>query len=133
MEHSLPVRGDQVSVLIEDLTKTPADLIFGRGIGNTVDIKTQFRDYTGQYYYELQSVYILNQTGILMFLLFLLVISVLLYTKINSRYLILLYLSYVLYAISNPYIFDSTNILVIIIVVSLKRFVEDRGNCSNEH
>jgi hypothetical protein len=102
MEHCVPVRGDQVSVLIEDLTKSPADLIFGRGFGNTVDIKAQFRDYTGQYYYELQSVYILNQTGILMFLLFLLVISVLLYTKINSRYLILLYLSYVLYAISNP-------------------------------
>ena len=121
MESSIPTRLDQVFVLFMNLSVTTITLFFGQGLGNTVDVVTEYRDYTGAYYYELQVIYILNQFGILMFSLFLFLKIYLVENIFSDKYIILIYLSYILYAVTNPYMFDSTNILVIILLISLRK------------
>lgn len=121
MESSIPTRLDQVFVLFMNLSETTITLFFGQGLGNTVDVVTEYRDYTGAYYYELQVIYILNQFGILMFSLFLFLKIYLVENIFSDKYIILIYLSYILYAVTNPYMFDSTNILVIILLISLRK------------
>ncbi|WP_449623168.1 hypothetical protein [Robertmurraya sp. Marseille-Q9965] len=118
-EVSLSTRGDQFIVLVDDLSESGLDVLFGRGLGNTVDVKTNFRDYTGAFYYELQTLYILNQTGILYFLLFLGISTLLCIIFWRNKYVYLIYLTYLLYAITNPYLFDTTHIIVIIVLNSL--------------
>ena len=61
MESSIPTRLDQVFVLFMNLSETTITLFFGQGLGNTVDVVTEYRDYTGAYYYELQLIYIRSE------------------------------------------------------------------------
>ena len=70
MVFSIPTRFDQVNHLIRDLTETPITLLFGQGFGNVINVITDYRDYRNNYYFELQTIYILNQVGILYFVLF---------------------------------------------------------------
>lgn len=120
METSIPLRLDQINVLFSNQSESIITIFFGKGLGNTVDVTTNLRSYVGAYYYELQTLYILNQVGILFFTYFVFLKYYLLKNLIQSKFLILIYLVYILYAITNPYIFDITNILVIISIISAK-------------
>jgi hypothetical protein len=116
---SLPTRYDQVSVLIENMIETPSTILFGQGLGNTISKHTEYRDYTGDIYYELQALYILNQVGVIYFLFFIITTILLSLYTWKNKHIYLIYLSYILYGFTNPYIFDSLNILIIIVLNSL--------------
>lgn len=130
MEYSIPTRFDQVKYLIEDLMENAASLLFGQGFGNVINVITDYRDYRDNYYFELQTIYILNQVGILYFLFFLVTKFIFVVKFWGNKFSYLIYLSYVLYAFTNPYLFDTTNILVLIVVSSLSKLYLKEGNNS---
>lgn len=125
MQTSIPTRFDQVFVLLDNLQETSLTMLLGQGLGNTVDVITKYRNYTGLYYYELQIFYILNQLGIMIFTLFVFIKIFLLRNLFNNRFILLIYASYLLFALTNPYMFDTTNILVIILLISLKDEIKE--------
>jgi hypothetical protein len=127
-DYSIPTRFDQVVVLMDDLAESPMTLLFGQGLGNTVNVKTEYRDYTNDIYFELQSLYILNQVGILYMILFLITHFIFAVYFWRNWKVYLLYLSYLLYGITNPYIFDTTNIIIIIVLTSLSKQLNDINN-----
>ncbi len=125
-EESNPTRIDQSKVLWEDLSENALSLIFGKGLGNTIKVKTKWRDYTDNIYFELQSLYFLNQMGLLNFLIFLIsnIICVILFFK--EPLVKIIYLAYILYAFFNPYFLDTSHIVVIITLISLNQVLEKR-------
>lgn len=123
---SLGTRWDQAAILLNDLVETPLTTFFGKGLGNTVSIQSSYRDYTDNIYFELQSLYFLNQLGLFFFSVFLSINIMLTVKYIENRKLILIYLSYIIYAVTNPYILDTNQVVVICVLVSL-------NNKSNEN
>lgn len=130
MEVSIPTRFDQMAQLIENLAETPTSLLFGQGLGNVINVITDYRDYRNNYYFELQTLYVLNQVGILYFLLFLITKIAFVIKFWDNKFIYLIYLSYVLYAFTNPYLFDTTNILVLIVLSSLSKLYFKEGKNS---
>jgi len=131
---SNPTRIDQTEVLINDLSYDTKSILLGRGLGNTISEKTYFRDYTGNIYYELQSLYILNQVGFLYFSLFMLLNILLAVYLMRHRLLLAIYLSYIFYAFFNPYLLDTSHVVVIIILISLKESMDAKQRkylCAN--
>lgn len=118
-EVSNAIRIDQTTVLLNDMSDNIGTSLFGTGLGHTINIKTKFRDYTDNVYYELQTLYFFNQMGIVFFLIFIILNIYLSLKYIVLKKLLLLYLSYILYAITNPYILNTNQVVVIITLVSL--------------
>ncbi len=127
-QESNPTRLDQSIVLWTDLEKNPISMVFGQGVGNTVDAKTKWRDYTDNIYFELQSLYFLNQMGLLNFLIFVIcnVLCVILYFR--KPIVKIIYTSYILYALFNPYFLDTSHIVVIVVLISLNHVLEERDS-----
>lgn len=125
-QESNPTRLDQSIVLWTDLKESPLSLVFGQGLGNTLEAKTKWRDYTDNIYFELQSLYFLNQMGLFNFLIFVIcnVLCVILYFR--QSIVKIIYVSYILYALFNPYFLDTSHIVVIIILSSLNQVLEKR-------
>lgn len=126
-EYSIPARIDQAEVLWNNLKESPTTILFGQGLGNIVETKTQFRDYSNYIYYELQSFYILNQVGIIYFLLFVITNIFYIYYSWNNKTVTIIYITYILYAFTNPYMFDTTNIIALIILNSLVKIQQKEG------
>ncbi len=124
---SNPIRIDQTKVLINNMNENLGTIIFGQGLGNVLNVRTQWRDYSGNIYFELQSLYILNQVGILFFVLY--VIVNIIFTKYSIKYpqLLIAYFSYIFYAFFNPYFLDTNHIVVIIILLSLKKIFDEKN------
>lgn len=117
-QSSIGIRFDQADVLLTDMSDNIFTTLTGKGLGHTLKVVTPSRDYTGDIYFEVQTLYFLNQMGFVLLILYLLALFYLYRKFMYSRYLGLIYLSYVGYAISNPYILD-TNHFVVIITLSL--------------
>lgn len=113
-DESTAIRIEQTNLLINDLNSNFGTILFGKGIGNTLKKQTHFRDYTDNVYFELQTIYILNQLGIIFFTLFILYNIHLAFKHIKYKELLFIYLFYICYAITNPYIFDTNHIVVIL-------------------
>ena len=113
---SLGTRGDQFFVLISGLTDNINHFIFGNGLGSTLSVRTSFRDYTGDIYFELQGVYYIYQLGILNSLIFFGLMFYLAFKKIFYKDLLFIYVVYLSYAISNPYFLDTNHIVLIIVL-----------------
>lgn len=129
---SLGTRGDQYVVLIDGLTRNIYYFIFGNGLGSTLSIRTSFRDYTDNIYFELQSVYYVYQLGILNSIIFFALMVYLALKKIYYKDLLFIYVVYVSYALSNPYFLD-TNHIVLIVILRLVYEVRRKNrlyNCS---
>lgn len=118
-ESSLPTRIDQIDVLMDDMSENKFYIVFGRGLGHTIEKITPYRDYRGDVYFELQSLYILNQLGVLGFSLFLLY-NIYISFRLFNIWLIFIYLCYILYAFTNPYIFDTNHVVVILILNTIQ-------------
>ncbi|MDQ1000797.1 hypothetical protein QFZ28_001197 [Neobacillus niacini] len=128
MIYSIPTRFDQVFHLIGDLTENTKTILFGQGLGNVINVISDYRDYRNNYYFELQSIYILNQVGILYFLLFIVTKIIFAIKFWGNKYIYLLYVSYIVYAFTNPYLFDTTNVLVLIVLSSLRKHYLKTGD-----
>lgn len=118
-DSSLPARVEQVNLLTDDLSENNSYLLLGRGIGHTIEKITPSRDYRGNVYFELQTFYVLNQLGLLGFILFLFY-NVYISIRLYNKWLILIYVSYITYAFTNPYIFDTNHIVVILLLNTLQ-------------
>ena len=121
------IRIDQTNVLVENMNKNLVTILFGQGLGNTVDVKTEWRDYSGAIYYELQAFYIMNQSGILFFTFFILMNILLAYYMFKYKLLFIVYASYIFYALFNPYFLDTSHIVVIIILLSLRKVFDEKN------
>ena len=119
---SLGTRGDQYNVLINGLTNEVSSFVFGHGLGSTLSVRTSFRDYTGDIYFELQGVYYLFQLGILNTIVFFGLMYYFALKKIYYKDLLFIYVVYVSYAISNPYFLDTNHIVLIIVLRLIYEF-----------
>jgi hypothetical protein len=104
---------------MDDLSENNTYLLLGRGIGHTIEKITPSRDYRGNIYFELQTFYVLNQLGLFGFIMFLFY-NVYMSIRLYSKWLILIYVSYIIYAFTNPYIFDTNHIVVILLLNTLQ-------------
>lgn len=129
---SLGTRGDQYNVLISSLTNNVSNFIFGNGLGSTLSVRTSFRDYTGDIYFELQGVYYLFQLGVLNAIIFFGLMCYFALKKIYYKDLIFIYAVYVSYAVSNPYFLDTNHIVLIIVLRLIYEFRNENRlyNCS---
>lgn len=116
---SMGTRFDQFKVLIDDLFYNVGTGLFGRGLGNVINTQTVVRDYSEYIYYELQTVYFLNQIGVLLFVLLIGVNIYLTLKFIQINELRVIYLLYIIYALVNPYMLDTNHLIVIFILVNL--------------
>jgi hypothetical protein len=128
-DSSMDVRYDQFDVLVNDFTKLNSDILFGTGLGHTLSVDSPVRDYTGNIYFEMQPIYVLNQLGFVVFSLYIFIHVILAKVFIREKELLLLYCCYVLYASSNPYIFDTSHFVVIVVLVSLRKIIDERNLC----
>ncbi|MBJ9903667.1 hypothetical protein [Acinetobacter bereziniae] len=119
---SLGTRGDQYNVLISNLTNSISNFIFGNGLGSTLSVRTSFRDYTGDIYFELQGIYYFFQLGILNAIIFFGLMCYFAIKKIYYKDLLFIYGVYVSYAVSNPYFLDTNHIVLIIVLRLIYEF-----------
>jgi wzy len=130
-DYSLGTRNDQVDVLIRDVQKDVSTLLLGKGLGNNVMIKTSFRDYTDNLYFEIQAMYFFNQLGLINSLIFISFLLFLAIKKIFYKDLLFMYLCYIVYATTNPYILDTTQIVVILILISISNERKQKNRLYN--
>lgn len=109
-QYSNLVRNEQASILLN------ANPLIGEGLGNTLSIKTKFRNYSGDISFELQTLYIFNQIGIIG-LLFFYYLTLLPVIK-RSKDCTLIYLIYLFFTFWNPYCFDTTQMMALMIILN---------------
>lgn len=124
---SNPIRIDQANVLVNDMSENISTILFGQGLGNKIDIETIWRDYSDNIYYELQSLYIMNQVGVLFFIWFVVLNILLSLYFIKYNLLNKIYISYIFYALFNPYFLDTNHIVVIVILLSLRKVFDEKN------
>ncbi|PXA69696.1 hypothetical protein [Vibrio sp. 11986-1-5] len=129
---SIGTRFDQASVLLGDMSGSLNLLLFGNGLGHTLSIKTMSRDYTGDIYFELQFLYILNQIGFIGMIVFIYAHLKIISPLLSNIKILLIYLCYIGYAMINPYMFDSNHGIALIILMSLAS-INSFGKTSNEN
>ena len=103
-------RVEQAGVLLD------ANLVIGDGLGNYIKAETPTRVYDGDTYFELQTLYIYNQVGVLGLLLeYLLTIWPV--WKRGKR-ITALYLIYLAYSFWNPYCWDITHMITLLLMMN---------------
>lgn len=122
-EYSNAIRVEQSIALLDDWSSSPVSILLGKGIGHTMQKAASFRDYTDNIYFEVQSLYFFNQLGIVFFLLVILIQLYFVSEYIPSRSLQIVYGCYVIYAVTNPYIFDTNQIVVIFALLSVQTLI----------
>lgn len=126
-QYSIPARFDQIGVLIDDMD-SGKDYILGKGLGSTVTAVTKYRDYTGNRYFEMQWMYLFYQMGAVAFGI-LIILSIILSIKyMRDKLTILIYLTYIIYGITNPYTFNLTHIIVIILLTTYDLQSKEENN-----
>lgn len=121
---SSAARIEQTRVLMSDLTRTNTTLLLGAGLGHSCDVKTSWRDYRRNTYFELQTLYFVNQLGLIGFAMLLISNIILAFRKIKYRKLLLVYCVYAIYAFTNPYMWDTTHIVVIVSLLCCKFYIK---------
>ena len=129
--YSLGTRSDQVDVLIRDTQKDISTFVLGKGLGNNVMIKTSFRDYTDNLYFEIQAMYFFNQLGLINSLIFISFLLFLAIKKIFYKDLLFIYFCYIIYGVTNPYILDTTQTTVILILISISNVRKQKNRLYN--
>jgi hypothetical protein len=103
----------------------------GNGLGKDIEESDNFRNYNGVMYFELQTLYIFNQIGIIGLLLFYLITIWKFYTI--SKLKLMLFFIYLFYSFWNPYCFDTTEMIVIISLINISDFGDKKNYdyCNN--
>jgi hypothetical protein len=121
---SVGTRVDQISVLINSMNANYITLLFGNGIGYTLNVISPVRDYKGSVYFELQALYFLNQLGFIPFTTLFLFHIYLFIKRISDFNCRLIYFIYLFYASINPYFLDSSHVAVLILLLALNTYQE---------
>lgn len=106
VEFSNAVRVEQIQVLTE------TNPIIGNGLGHSVSGGGVWRQYDGDTYFELQTLYIYNQIGIIGLGTFYL----LTFIPYAGQKKLMCYITYLIYTFFNPYCFDSTHIIAVLLI-----------------
>lgn len=106
-ELSNVIRKEQMEILLDSL------FLIGHGIGALVTETGYFRDYTGNIYFELQPLYIVFQIGVIGLIVFYIIT---IYSYINKKVALMVYALYLLFSGVNPYCFDSTHVIAVILI-----------------
>lgn len=124
-ETSNLTRYEQVLVLMD------TNPLWGKGLGNVVQAVTSTRVYDGDIYFELQTLYIVNQIGFVGLLLAYFLTMYPLFMPPKNR--LYIYLIYLLYSFWNPYCWDTTHMITLILIVNLYDWGEenDKGDYYN--
>ena len=91
--------------------------LIGNGLGSSVDYIGKFRDYTGNIYFELQTLYVFFQIGLIGMLLFF--ICMLLRFNHKRKVCLVLFLIYLAYTFWNPYCFDTTEMMAVVLIMNM--------------
>lgn len=109
-------RVEQIHVLLSDCNP-----FVGNGLGSFIKYDGTFRNYNGNMYFELQTLYVYNQIGIIGLFLFYVITMYGIYLK--SKKGLIVYLIYLFYSFFNPYCFDTTHMFVVLLLSNVS-FVE---------
>ena len=104
------VRIDQIMILLH------ANPIIGDGLGCWVSAATDYVTYEGNMYFEMQTLYIYKQIGIIALVLFYAI--TLMPIKSAGKKCFVIYLIYLFYSFWNPYCFDTTQMFTIILLIN---------------
>lgn len=118
-EVSNKTRLEQAQVLLN------ANPLIGEGLGNYIRAQTSTRNYDGDLYFELQTLYIYNQVGLFGLGLSYYLTVLPLWRKGRSR--VLLYLIYLVYSFWNPYCWDMTHIITLQILMNTQDLGVNHG------
>lgn len=125
-EYSNAIRVEEAQVLLS------ANLLTGRGLGAKIDRNTISRynaihmyDYVDSMYFELQTFYIFYQIGILGLIPFYM-LTIVPYIKKEKKKQLIAYFIYLCYTFWNPYCFDSTHIITLILINNVFMLYEKR-------
>ena len=125
-EMSLPLRYDQIAGFLQAFLQDPKIIIFGAGAGARLQY-SGLRDYSDFRYFELQIIYFVYQFGFVIIALYIFAhIWRALQTFKLDWLLTLTYICYLLYGLTNPYIFDTNQVVAIIILSSLANHYRKR-------
>lgn len=109
-ESSTPVRIGQAKLLLD------TDPIFGKGLGHPITGTAAHVTYNGsEIYFEMQTLYIFNQVGLVGLALFY-ILTFWYFAGKRRIWSAVLYLTYLLYAFWNPYCFDTNHIIALYII-----------------
>lgn len=104
------VRVEQAKILLS------GNIITGNGIGNRINAQTSTRIYDGDLYFELQTLYIINQIGFVGYILFMFCTLYIFYIK--NKNMMIVYLIYIFYSFWNPYCFDTTHMIAALLLIN---------------
>jgi hypothetical protein len=130
-EESWPIRVEQFAILINDMSDNLFSFIFGNGLGHIINVRTLYRDYSESYYFEFQWLYIVNQIGVLGFLIFILTHLSLAKVNLNKK-IFVVYLFYLFSGILNPYLLDSVHVIYLMLFLSVS-YIFVRNGCKKIH
>jgi hypothetical protein len=116
-DSSMGVRFDQIAVATEHMTRSPAVLLLGAGLGAKFPDGRE-RAYSEFQYIELQALYLTYQIGLVGMLLYTLTVVWMARQALDSDGRRIFWL-YVLAGISNPYILDTNQIVATLLLVHL--------------
>ncbi|MFD3408626.1 hypothetical protein SKC37_08150 [Aquirufa sp. HETE-83D] len=116
LDDSIFERFEQKKYLLDHLTNNPFSILFGNGLGTTLNVQSYTRDYRDSIYFEIQPLYFLDQMGVILFSFFILLNIGFVYRNYKNYSLLVIYVSYILYSFSNPYILDTNHIVVIMVL-----------------
>lgn len=104
------VRWEQVEILLD------ANLAFGEGLGNKIYAEAEHVSYSGDMYFEMQTLYIVNQIGLIgLLMIYYLTMS----PFARKKNTLALYLIYLLFSFWNPYCWDTTHMITLILLTNL--------------
>jgi len=116
-ESSMGVRFDQIEAVVKASSQAPAALLTGAGLGSRFP-NGRFVDYSDSLYIELQALYVGFQIGLIGVALYIGSMIYLARRRFSPSGRILFYL-YMFSGISNPYILDTNQIFVTMLLVHL--------------
>lgn len=117
LEMSRKAKGGNALKIKQAQILVDTNLVFGRGIGASVPRNEELTRNPDAIYYELQTLYIFYQIGIIGILLY--YFTTLYMCRSFGIKIFMLYIIYNVYSFFNPYCFDSTQMITIIILINL--------------
>ncbi len=121
-DNSNAIRWEQIDALLND-----SYILVGNGVGHNIKYSGSIRTYStedGAAYFELQTLYVLNQIGLIgMLLVYYLILSP--FRKIGSEETAV-FCIYIIYSFWNPYCFDTTEMMVATLLLNFSQIYSQK-------